>query len=202
MTDLARRRLDLLLNPALIVVDMSYGFTQSDSPLGGEFGATVDAAAELIQAFRSAGLSVIYTTVVYDSPEQASVFRERLPSLDILQRGSRWVEIDARVAPTDLEPVIEKQFPSAFAGTNLVQHLNTHDIDSLVVIGLTTSGCVRATVVDGLSHNYRVWVVKEGVGDRNLTAQDANLHDMNAKYAEVVSLSEAMDHLRQIGGHL
>lgn len=202
MTDLARRRLDLLLNPALIVVDMSYGFTQSDSPLGGEFGATVDAAAELIQAFRSAGLSVIYTTVVYDSPEQASVFRERLPSLDILQRGSRWVEIDARVAPTDLEPVVEKQFPSAFAGTNLAQHLNTHEIDSLVVIGLTTSGCVRATVVDGLSHNYRVWVVKEGVGDRNLTAQDANLHDMNAKYAEVVSLSEAMDHLRQIGGHL
>ena len=202
MTDLARRRLDLLLNPALIVVDMSYGFTQSDSPLGGEFGATVDAAAELIQAFRSAGLTVIYTTVVYDSPEQASVFRERLPSLDILQRGSRWVEIDARVAPTDLEPVIEKQFPSAFAGTNLAQHLNTHEIDSLVVIGLTTSGCVRATVVDGLSHNYRVWVVKEGVGDRNLTAQDANLHDMNAKYAEVVSLSEAMDHLRQIGGHL
>ncbi|MDA0693651.1 MAG: isochorismatase family protein [Proteobacteria bacterium] len=202
MTDLARRRLDLLLNPALIVVDMSYGFTQSDSPLGGEFGATVDAAAELIQAFRSAGLSVIYTTVVYDSPEQASVFRERLPSLDILQRGSRWVEIDARVAPTDLEPVVEKQFPSAFAGTNLAQHLNTHEIDSLVVIGLTTSGCVRATVVDGLSQNYRVWVVKEAVGDRNLTAQDANLHDMNAKYAEVVSLSEAMDHLRQIGGHL
>ena len=202
MTDLARRRLDLLLNPALIVVDMSYGFTQSDSPLGGEFGATVDAAAELIQAFRSAGLSVIYTTVVYDSPEQASVFRERLPSLDILQRGSRWVEIDVRVSPTGHEPVIEKQFPSAFAGTNLAQYLNTHDIDSLVVIGLTTSGCVRATVVDGLSHNYRVWVVKEGVGDRNLTAQDANLHDMNAKYAEVVSLSEAMDHLRQIGGHL
>ena len=202
MTDLARRRLDLLLNPALIVVDMSYGFTQSDSPLGGEFGATVDAAAELIQAFRSAGLSVIYTTVVYDSPEQASVFRERLPSLDILQRGSRWVEIDARVAPTDLEPVVEKQFPSAFAGTNLAQHLNTHEIDSLVVIGLTTSGCVRATVVDGLSQNYRVWVGKEAVGDRNLTAQDANLHDMNAKYAEVVSLSEVIDHLRQIGGHL
>mgnify|MGYP000367728031 FL=1 len=202
MTDLARRRLDLLLNPALIVVDMSYGFTQSDSPLGGEFGSTVDAAAKLIQAFRRAGLSVIYTTVVYDSPEQASVFRERLPSLDILQRGSRWVEIDARVSPTGHEPVIEKQFPSAFAGTNLTQYLNTHDIDSLMVIGLTTSGCVRATVVDGLSHNYRVWVVKEGVGDRNLTAQDANLHDMNAKYAEVVSLSEAMDHLRQIGGHL
>ena len=201
MTDLARRRLDLLLNPALIVVDMSYGFTQSDSPLGGEFGATVDAAAELIQAFRSAGLSVIYTTVVYDSPEQASVFRERLPSLDILQRGSRWVEIDARVSPTGHEPVIEKQFPSAFAGTNLAQYLKTHDIDSLVVIGLTTSGCVRATVVDGLSHNYRVWVVKEAVGDRNLTAQDANLHDMNAKYAEVVSLGEAMDHLRQIRGH-
>ena len=145
---------------------------------------------------------MIYTTVVYDSPEQASVFRERLPSLDILQRGSRWVEIDARVAPTDLEPVVEKQFPSAFAGTNLAQHLNTHEIDSLVVIGLTTSGCVRATVVDGLSQNYRVWVVKEAVGDRNLTAQDANLHDMNAKYAEVVSLSEAIDHLRQIGGHL
>ena len=62
--------------------------------------------------------------------------------------------------------------------------------------------CVRATVVDGLSQNYRVWVVKEAVGDRNLTAQDANLHDMNAKYAEVVSLSEAIDHLRQIGGHL
>ena len=202
MTDLARRRIDLLLNPALIVVDMSYGFTQSDSPLGGEFGATVDAATDLIQAFRSAGLSVIYTTVVYDSPEQASVFRERLPSLDILQRGSRWVEIDARVAPTDLEPVVEKQFPSAFAGTNLAQHLNTHEIDSLVVIGLTTSGCVRATVVDGLSQNYRVWVVKDAVWDRNLTAQDANLHDMNAKYAEVVSLSEAIDHLRQIGGHL
>ncbi len=89
--------------------------------------------------------------------------------------------------------MVEKQYASAFFGTDLLPRLREAGVDSLVVTGLTTSGCVRASVVDGLQHGYNVWVPREAVGDRNREAHEANLHDLHAKYADVVGLGELLD---------
>lgn len=192
MSDLSRQQQPLGRRPALVLVDVSNGFTDPASPLGSECDAVVAACAELLSGFRSRGLPVCFTTVAYSEAQQASVFRSRLPALDSLEMGAEPVEIDRRVAPVADERLVVKQYASAFFETDLQDWLIEVNADSLVVCGLTTSGCVRATVVDGLQHDYSVWVAREAVGDRNADAHQANLHDMHAKYAEVVSLAEVL----------
>jgi nicotinamidase-related amidase len=120
------------------------------------------------------------------------VFRARLPALDILQAGSHWVGIDPRLAPVSGEPVFAKQFASGFHGTGLAAWLKAQGADSVVVAGLTTSGCVRATAVDALQHDYPVVVAREAVGDRDAAAHAANLHDLHAKYADVLGIEEIL----------
>jgi len=176
------------VRPALIVVDMTVGFASPESPLGGQFDNEINAAETLIQHFDGAGFPVYFSTVVYDNESQQSVFRKHLPDLDVLARGSRWVEIDPRLSFSDSATLIEKTAPSAFFGTQLNEKLIASNADSVVVCGLTTSGCVRATAVDALSYNFPVWVVEEACGDRNVEAHQANLHDLHAKYTEVVSI--------------
>jgi nicotinamidase-related amidase len=195
MPDLDRESQGLGRNPALILVDMINGFTDPDCPLGSEADTVVEANRRLLAAFRERGLHVFFTTVVYRSPDQAAVFRARVPALEVLQPGSHWVEIDPRLQPGPGEPVIEKRWASGFFGTDLARRLEQAGVDSLVVTGLTTSGCVRATAVDGLQHDYRVVIPKQAVGDRNPEAHRANLFDLNAKYADVLDLDEVLDML-------
>lgn len=185
--------------PALIVVDMSNGFTSPDSPLGGQFGAEVDAMSQLLHLFRQQNWPVFFSTVVYRDVAEASVFRQHLPALNILTADSRWIAIDDRLAPRPGETIIEKTVPSAFFGTELNKKLLAIQADALVIAGLTTSGCVRATVVEALQYNWPVWVVPEACGDRNLAAHNANLHDMAAKYAEVVPLKLTLKKLTGLG---
>ena len=192
MSDLERQSQGLGTSPALVVVDMINGFTDPSSPLGSEADDVVRANQRLLTAFRERGLHVFFTTVVYSSPDQARVFRARLPALNVLQPGSAWVEVDARLGPAPGEAVIEKQWASGFFNTDLAQRLRQAGADSLVVTGLTTSGCVRATAVDGLQHDYRVVVPAEAVGDRNEEAHRANLFDLNAKYADVLDLAHVL----------
>ena len=192
MADLARRAQSLGQRPALVLVDLIQGFTDPESPLGSEASAVVHACRDLLQAFRVRKLPVCFTTVIYDEDDQASVFRSRLPALNTLTRGSTAVAVHPDLTPMPNEPVVEKHFASAFFQTDLAPWLIEQGADSLVVTGLTTSGCVRATVVDGLQHDYCVWVPREAVGDRNAEAHAANLHDLHAKYAEVVGLDEAV----------
>ena len=191
--DLERNRLGLGERPALILVDLINGFTDAACALGTNCPSVIDANARLLQAFRERGLPVFFTTVVYRHPGQARIFRRRIEALNLLQPGSRWVQIDPALAPRPGEPVIEKQWASAFFGTDLAARLIDARADSLVVAGLTTSGCVRATVVDGLQHDYRVVVPREAVGDRNSHAHEANLFDMDAKYGDVLPLGEVRD---------
>ncbi|WOJ96358.1 isochorismatase family protein [Congregibacter brevis] len=193
MADLARKPQALGARPALLLIDMINAFTDPKSPLGSESDAVVAACADLQTAFRSRDLPVCFTTVVYSSESQAAVFRQRLPALNALSEGSAAVEVDARLSPRASEPVFAKHYASAFFETGLQQWLKGQAVDSLVVVGLTTSGCIRASVVDGLQHNYVVWVAEEAVGDRNAEAHEANLHDMHAKYAEVVSVNDVRD---------
>ena len=178
--------------PALIVVDVINGFTDTDCPLGCNADDVVAANVALINRFHEQQLPVVLTTVVYRNDQQASVFRSKLPALNVLTPDSRWVGFDSRlpVLPSDI--VIEKTHASGFHGTDLNAQLNALAVDSIVVTGLTTSGCVRATAVDGLQNNYAVFVAEEAVGDRNQAAHQANLFDLNAKYADVVSVDSIL----------
>ncbi|MGD8384792.1 MAG: isochorismatase family protein [Lysobacterales bacterium] len=188
MADLERHALGLGERPALVLVDVINGFTDPACPLGSEADSVVAACGELLAAFRARRLPVFFTTVVYRDASQARVFRQRLPALNVLKADSEWVRIDARLAPVEGEAVIEKQWASGFFKTDLVERLRAAEADSVVIGGLTTSGCVRATAVDGLQHDYRVVVVSEATGDRNVTAHESNLFDLQAKYADVLDL--------------
>lgn len=178
---------------ALLLVDLSIGFTNpAKSPLAAPVDAVIQANQDLLSFFRSRGLPVFFSTVMYDSPEQSAVFREKIPVLDVLSGGSELVQIDPRVAPKDGESVIVKHGASFFFGTDLAERLRQQQVDGVVVTGLTTSGCVRATVVDALQHDFRVLVPQEAVGDRDQRAHEANLKDMGIKYADVVSLETCL----------
>ena len=179
--------------PALIIVDVVVGFTDPACPLGSKADAVVVANIELMDAFHHANLPVVLTTVIYHNEEQASVFRARVPALNLLTPDSEWVKFDPRlpVSPSDLQ--LEKRHASGFHGTDLDDWLKAKEVvDSVVVTGLTTSGCVRATAVDGLQNNYRVLVPREACGDRDEQAHEANLYDLNAKDADVVSVADVL----------
>lgn len=198
MTDLDRRSQGLGQRPALVLVDVINGFTDPACPLGSDADTVVAACETLLQTFRERSLPVFFTTVVYHDASQARVFRDRLPALDVLQADSHWVQVDPRVAPRDGEIVVEKQWASGFFKTPLDTCLTEAGADSLVITGLTTSGCVRATAVDGLQYNYPVVIPREGVGDRNELAHEANLFDLNAKYADVTSLENVLRQVREL----
>ena len=193
--DLERKHLGLGRKPALVVVDMINGFTDPACPLGCDCPEVVAANVRILRAFHSCGLPVYFTTVIYRSEDQAPVFRRRIDALSLLTPESDWVKVDARLPMKPEDALIEKQWASAFHKTGLDQLLRQQGIDSLVVTGLTTSGCVRATAVDGLQYDYPVVVPREAVGDRNHLAHEANLFDLDAKYADVLSLDQVMAQL-------
>ena len=185
--------------PAVLVVDLLKGFTDSHSPLGANLDAVVESTRGLLDCARDAGVPVLFTTVVYDEANEraAEVFLRKVPALKVLRPGSRWTEVDARLARRDDEPVLAKAFASAFFGTPLAAMLAGRD--TVVVCGASTSGCVRATVVDALQHGLRPIVPRECVGDRWPAAHEANLADMQAKYADVVALSDAVGAVYKAG---
>jgi maleamate amidohydrolase len=187
--------------PALLVIDVNLGFTDPDSPLVCELDDVVEAIRRLLGETRRAGLPVVYTTVSYDEGDRrtAAAFIDKIPALLTLETGSRWVEIDPRIAPQAGEPVLNKLFASAFFGTALSSLLTAAGCDSVIVTGASTSGCVRATVVDAIQHGYRPVVPREAVGDRNLAAHEANLYDIDVKYGDVVSTDVVVAHLEEIG---
>jgi maleamate amidohydrolase len=183
--------------PALVVVDINNGFTDAASPLVCDLDANAKAIRRLLDAFRRAELPVVFTTVSYGDGDRvaAKAFIEKVPALLTLEAGSRWVEIDERIAPRPGEPVLNKLFASAFFGTPLSSLLASHGCDGVVVTGASTSGCVRATAVDALQHGYLPVVPREAVGDRNPAAHEASLYDIDLKYGDVVSLDECLSAL-------
>jgi nicotinamidase-related amidase len=186
--------------PALVVVDVNNGFTDPASPLVCDLDDVVAAIARLLAAFRSAGLPVVFTTVSYGDGDRvaARAFIDKVPALLTLEAGTPWVEIDERIAPQPGEPVLNKLFASAFWGTPLASLLASQGCDSVVVTGASTSGCVRATVVDALQHGYRPVVPREAVGDRNPAAHDASLYDIDLKYGDVVALDDCLTTLEEL----
>ena len=186
--------------PALVVVDINVGFTDPASPLVCDLEDVVEAIRRLLEEARRAGIPVVYTTVSYSEGDKiaARAFIDKIPALLTLEAGSRWAEIDPRLAPLPGEPVLNKLFASAFFGTPLQALLTAAGCDSVVVVGASTSGCVRATVVDALQHGFRPIVPREAVGDRNPAAHEASLYDMDTKYADVVTLAQVLEHFEEI----
>ena len=187
--------------PALLVIDVNVGFTDPASPLVCDLEDVVAAIRRLLDEFRRAELPVVFTTVSYDEGGKvaAAAFIDKIPALLTLEAGSRWVEIDPRIAPLPGEPVLNKLFASAFFGTPLSSLLASAGCDSVVVTGASTSGCVRATAVDAIQHGYRPAVPREAVGDRNQAAHEANLYDIDKKYGDVVSVDDVVAHLEELG---
>ena len=188
--------------PALLVVDLNVAFTDPRSPLACDLDDVVGAVARLLEEARRVQVPVVYTTVAYDESgkQAAAAFIDKVPALLTLEAGTGWVEIDPRIAPRPGEAVLTKLFASAFFGTTLASLLVTAGCDSVIVTGASTSGCVRATVVDALQHGYRPLVPREAVGDRNPLAHEASLYDVDAKYGDVVSLDEAVGYLEELAG--
>ena len=186
--------------PALIVVDMTLGFTDPESPLACDLEEPIANIQKLLEAARRAEIPVVFTTIAYRESDKltAAAFIDKVPALLTLKAGSRWGEIDPGIAPREMEPVLNKLFASAFYGTGLPSLLAAAGVDTLIVTGASTSGCVRATVVDALQYGYRPVIPREAVGDRNEQAHEANLYDMDAKYGDVVPTEDALKYLEEV----
>lgn len=182
--------------PALVVVDLINAFTDPGTELGSELDGVIDRTAALLAAFREHDLPRYFTTVGFEeSYGDAGHFVRKVPALRELRLGTEAVEVDARIAPGADERVILKKYASAFFGTDLGTELTTDGVDTLVIAGVTTSGCVRATAVDGLQHGYRTIVPADAVGDRAEEPHRANLFDIDAKYGDVVAASSVIKHV-------
>ena len=173
-------------SPALVVVDMCRGFIDPSSPLGFQCDELIQANISLVNKFREMNLPVIFTTTIYRDISEASVFRSKIPALNILKPDSEETSFLAELSPDSEDILIEKKFASSFFGTNLADDLRRMNVDSVVISGVTTSGCVRATALDSLQNNFLTTVAEDCVGDRDLNAHRANLFDLQSKYADVV----------------
>jgi nicotinamidase-related amidase len=187
--------------PAVLVVDFSCGFTDPECALGADMSAEVEATRRLLDAGRAKGLPVIFTTIGYEpSLKDGGLWLQKVPSLGDLQIGGRWVEIDPRLEPREDETIVLKKGASAFFGTNLPAILVSQGVDSVILCGATTSGCIRATAIDLLQYGYPTLVPRECVADRAQAPHEANLFDINAKYADVVPLDDVLEYVATVPG--
>lgn len=185
--------------PAIIVVDYTYGFTSPDSPMGVDMSDAVEATADLLAVGREAGVPVCYTINAFrEDMADAGVWPRKFPSLRNLIEGNRWTQIDDRVAPAPEDLVFVKRYPSAFFGTTLFTALTQRRVDTLIITGTTTSGCIRATTVDALQYGFRPIVAEDCVADRDPAPHQANLFDLRSKYADVEPSASIADSLRSL----
>lgn len=189
-----RARMGYGSRPCVLVVDFQYGMTDPACPLGSSNqDAPIAVTQRILAAAREAGVPVFYTRVAFRTDlADGGLFVEKVPSLRALTEGSRWVEIDQRVAPQDGDYVLTKRHSSAFIGTEFQQVLQYRGIDTIITVGCSTSGCVRQTAVDAQAYGFRSIVVADAVGDRSVEQHHANLIDLDGKYADVVSGEDAI----------
>ncbi|WP_248960853.1 isochorismatase family protein [Sphaerisporangium perillae] len=184
--------------PALVVVDLTRGFTEDAFPSGADLSDVVEATGTLIRAARPAGVPVIFTAIVYTPAEatgDAVTWLQKAQGMRAMLEGSDEVAIDPRLPRTPDDVLITKKGASAFFGTSLAATLVGLGCDTVVVCGATTSGCVRATVVDAVQSGFPVLVPRECVGDRAQGPHDAALFDIQAKYGDVVELADAVGYV-------
>jgi maleamate amidohydrolase len=188
-------------HPAILVIDFSCGFTDPECPLGSDLSPQVEATRRLLDVARDKALPIVYTTIAFEpSLKDGGLWMQKVPALAVLQLGGPWAVIDPRLGPREDETVLVKKGASGFFGTNLASVLVSQGVDSVILCGATTSGCIRATAVDLLQYGWPTIVPRECVGDRAQAPHDANLFDIQAKYADVVSLEDALGYLETVRG--
>jgi maleamate amidohydrolase len=177
--------------PALVMVDFVVGFADPEHFGGGNIAPAIEQTVQLLAFARARKWPVAHTRVVYaDDASDAGVFTLKAPSLLKLTEHSPLSQIVPELTPLPGEHIVRKQGASSFFDTNLASWLRYQGADTLVVTGCTTSGCVRATVVDSLQHNFRTIVATDCVGDRAIGPHEANLFDMGQKYADLLTRAE------------
>lgn len=179
---------------ALIVIDLIRGFTDPDRPLGAELAPQIDATNQLIEDAERRSEPVFFTTVRYDEPDlsDAGIWPLKQSGLVTLARDTDGAELDPRLKRIGGDQFIVKKYASSFFGTDLSSRLVAAGVDTLIITGCTTSGCVRATAVDALQNGFRPIVVRDAVGDRSQAAHEQSLFDMQAKYADVKELDQVL----------
>lgn len=182
--------------PALLLIDFVQSYFEPGSPFYAGVDAALASAIRVLGAARAAGIPVIYTNLQYQAGGvDGGIFLRKVPNLKAYLPGSLMGRFPKGLVPRQNELIVTKQYASAFFGTSLAATLTSSRIDTVLLTGLTTSGCVRATCVDTMQHGFIPVVVQEACGDRHPGPHEANLFDMNAKYADVVSEAEAAAYL-------
>jgi nicotinamidase-related amidase len=183
--------------PALIIVDFARAYLEQGSPLYAGVEKVLETAGELLAAARAAHIPIVHTRVEYvPGGRDGGLFYQKVAALRCFERGSPLGEFAEGLEPIGGEVVVTKQYASAFFGTSLASTLTSQGIDTLLIAGLTTSGCVRATAVDAIQHGFRPIVVSDAVGDRDSRPHEANLFDLEAKYADLLTTKQVAKHLR------
>lgn len=183
-------------NPAMIVIDMVMAYFDRSSPMYAGVEAVAESNQRLLEAAYRQRIPVIFTRQFFEESASNVVYVRKVPALKLMRPGSPFTELEPSL-PTHDASIIIKHFPSAFHRTDLAARLELLGVDTLIITGLTTSGCVRATAMDALLHNLNGIVVREGVGDRNQRQHESNLFDINAKLADVRSEAEVIGWLRK-----
>ncbi|NDE01092.1 MAG: isochorismatase family protein [Gammaproteobacteria bacterium] len=187
--------------PALLIIDFVRAYLEPGSPLyAGVEQARADCET-LLHAARAAGIPIVHTNVVYQpGGRDGGVFFRKVPALKCFESGAHpdLAAFASGLEPLPGETVISKQYASAFFGTSLASTLTSQGVDSVLIAGLSTSGCVRASTVDCVQHGFIPLVVREAVGDRAPGPHEANLFDLQAKYAEVIHLADALRYLQSL----
>jgi len=185
---------------ALVIVDFVNGFNDPDVFGGGNIPEAIAATKTLLDAARRNNVPVAFTRIIYQKDgSNAGIFAEKAPKLKTLTIDNPLSHVVPDLEPVDGEFIVDKTEASSFYGTGFGAWLTYHSVDTLIVTGCTTSGCVRATVVDACAHNYRPIVPRDCVGDRALGPHEANLFDMGQKYADVMSSNEVIAEIERLG---
>ena len=183
-------------HPALVVVDFCQAYLDRDSPLYAGVEDARESCIQLLAAARSAQIPVLHTRVEFQpGGADGGIFFRKVAALECFVRGNPLAEYGDGLEPADDEVVVVKQYASGFFGTSLASTLTSLGVDTLIITGVSTSGCVRATALDACQHGFVPIVVRDACGDRDQRVHEANLFDLDAKYADVVSEQEVLDYL-------
>ncbi len=187
------------VRPALLIVDFINAYVADDSPLyAPDVVTAVQETIPLLYLARQKHIPVIFTRVLYNKNlGDGGLFVQKVPVLKRMVEGEPLAEIVPQLSPIESDIVIIKQYASAFFGTPLAAILTSLGVDTVILTGCSTSGCIRASAVDGMQYGFRVIIPRECVGDRHREPHEANLFDINAKYGDVVSKLEVIDYLHR-----
>ena len=188
------------VRPTLLVIDMAGAWTTPGEQLGSDLSQPLSSICQLLKVAREEKLPIFFTTMAYDPElaEVSGVLRRKLPHCEHMIRGSSRVQLVPELERRADEPLIEKARASAFFGTNLLSLLISHRVDTTIVVGCSTSGCIRSTCESAFNYNFHVIVPHEAVGDRSPSAHEAGLFDIDARFGDVIPLSEVLGHLQRV----